>query len=99
VATHALLSADVQLTGALAEQAIELAMAVRSGDKTSDEAAEELATAGDRGALQEARAALVGRIYKRSDDYEATGGLNVLNKAIALVGWHDPYSWKHRRKP
>jgi hypothetical protein len=86
-------------TSALTENAIALSAAVHAGSKTTDEAVRELAGEGDRVALHNARAELVALIYGRSDDYEATGALTLVNKALAAVGWYDPYSWKHRRKP
>jgi hypothetical protein len=42
---------------------------------------------------------LVRRIFAHSDDFEATGALSHVNKALAELGWEAPYSWKHRRKP
>ena len=82
-----------------AEQAIGLAGAAGPGTDGSAAAIDQLAAAGDRAALERAREALVQRIYQRSDDYQATAELSLVNKALARVGWHDPYSWKHRRKP
>jgi hypothetical protein len=58
-----------------------------------------VAPAGDRQDLEEARAELVRRISARSDDFEATAALGRVNKALAELGWVDPFSWKHRRKP
>ncbi|HLI24432.1 MAG TPA: hypothetical protein VKU91_05725 [Acidimicrobiales bacterium] len=54
---------------------------------------------GDRVALTEARQALVGRLHAHSDDHDATAGLLVINRALARLGWVDPYCWKNRRKP
>ncbi len=68
-------------------------MAANDGDPM-----EELVGAG-RPALEAARTALVQRIYLHSDDYEATAALRLVNKALAALGWEDPYNWKHRRKP
>jgi hypothetical protein len=59
---------------------------------------EELVRAG-RAALEDARTRLVQRLYLRSDDYEATAALSLVNKALAALGWEDAYNWKHRRKP
>jgi len=83
----------------ITEQAVELSAALSAGAKSADEAVAELASSGDRSALEHAREELVARIYARSDDYEATAALNLVNKALAAVGWYDPYFWKHRRKP
>jgi len=61
-------------------------------------AVEELSGAG-RDSLEQAQAELVQRIHLRSDDYEATAALSLVNKALAALGWEDPYYWKNRRKP
>ena len=53
--------------------------------------------AGDEPApLHDARAILVGRIRGRSEDYAATGGLTLVNAAIARLGWHGDYTWEPR---
>lgn len=62
------------------------------------EAAKELAAEGREG-LERARDELVRRIYGRSDDYQATAALTLVNNALAALGWEDPYDWKRRRKP
>jgi hypothetical protein len=70
----------------------------------------ELAAAREDGALGElsgmgresllrARAELLARLYQRSDDYEATAALSLVNRALASLGWENPYDWRHRRKP
>lgn len=90
-----------------ADDAVRLAITLSSGNGSpgnqhaqpnTGDAVGELAHAG-REALQEARGKLVQRIYLRSDDYEATAALSLVNKALASLGWEDPYIWKHRRKP
>jgi len=53
----------------------------------------------ERQELEKARTELVGRISARSDDFEATAALSLVNKALAELGWDNPYSWKRRRKP
>jgi hypothetical protein len=70
-----------------------------SGVAEQTEPVRELLAVGDRQDLERARAELVRRIYQRSDDYQATAALTLVNKALATVGWPDPYNWKHRRKP
>jgi|GEM_PF-2020091 len=77
-----------------AERAIGLARSVPSGAGPVTE----LAQFG-REQLEEARLQLVQRIFSRSDDYEATAALNLVNRALAALGWVGPYNWKHRRKP
>jgi hypothetical protein len=83
----------------LAERAVALAGEAGAGSRTTDEVVKELTSSGDRDALELARTELVARIHLRSDDYAATGALNLVNRALAAVGWADPYNWKHRRKP
>jgi hypothetical protein len=83
----------------LVQRALALSTEAGSGGRTTDEVVQELASSGDRDALEHARADLVARIHLRSDDYVATGALNLVNRALAVVGWVDPYNWKHRRKP
>ena len=53
--------------------------------------------AGDEPApLHGARAILVGRIRGQSEDYAATGGLTLVNAAIARLGWHGEHTWLPR---
>jgi len=85
--------------GLLAEKAVRLAIAAGAGHKPLEDAVGELAAGGNREGLERARAELVARIYRRSDDYDATAALSLVNRALAAIGWYDPYSWKHRRKP
>jgi hypothetical protein len=94
-----LLSGDMSAPDPIADQAVALASVTGTGSRTTDEAVGELASAGDRNALEGARADLLGRIQQRSDDYAATSALTLVNKALAVVGWADPFSWKHRRRP
>jgi hypothetical protein len=83
----------------MAERAIALASARGDGPLDPDRAAKALAAAGDRAALEQAQNELSRRIHVRSDDYEATAGLRIVNRALAVTGWPNPYGWKHRRKP
>jgi putative ribosome biogenesis GTPase RsgA len=59
----------------------------------------QLVASGDRVSLRQAQSELVQRVHERSDDFAATAALSLVNKALAIVGWTDPFSWKHRRKP
>jgi len=53
--------------------------------------------AGDEPApLRHARAILVERLRRQSGDHAATGGLTLINAAIARLGWHGDYTWKPR---
>lgn len=69
------------------------------GTQGSGSAIAALVAAGDRAGLEQFRSDLVRRISSASDDYEATAELGLVNRALAEVGWSDPYNWKHRRKP
>jgi hypothetical protein len=80
------------------DETVERAIALASEGTPGEAEALQLAAVG-RDNLERARAELVRRIYQRSDDYEATAALSLVNKALAAVGWEDPYNWKHRRKP
>jgi hypothetical protein len=55
--------------------------------------------AGDRRAVEAVRDEYVLRLHADSSDYDATAALGVLNRALAHMGWADPYCWKNRRKP
>ncbi len=83
----------------LAEQAVVLVSTLDGGGEALEAAVQKLAETSDRPALELAQRDLVGRIQQRSDDFQATAALNLVNRALATVGWTNPYSWKHRRKP
>ena len=83
----------------VAERAVALAGTANRAPQSLDQAVKDLLAAGDRGALEATQLELVGRVSMHSDDYEATAGLNLVNKALAATGWPDPYNWKRRRKP
>jgi len=83
----------------LADEALALAATLGPGGEGHEAAVQQLAGSADRVALERAQAELVQRIHVRSDDFQATAALNLVNRALAAVGWEDPYSWKHRRKP
>ena len=76
----------------LAERAIALAT---SGDRNGA-VSELVGLAGDVDSLEQARDLLVGRIQAKSDDYQATAGLTLLNAAIAAAGPKAPVTWKPR---
>lgn len=54
---------------------------------------------GDRGAVVAARDAFARRLHGNSTDWDATAALRVLNRAVAAMGWVEPYNWQGRRKP
>lgn len=93
-----LLSGDMSAAGPVVERAI-AAPSVEDGPAPSDALVEELVAAGDRSSLEQLRADLLSRIRQRSDDYQATTTLTLVNRALAAVGWEDPVNWKYRRKP
>ncbi len=68
----------------------------RSGD--DDAAVEELAELGrqDRSALEASRNQFATALHRRSDDFEATAALRLLNRALSKVGWPNPYDWRVR---
>ena len=79
----------------LAQRAIALALAT-SGDR--DGAVSELiGMATDVDALEQARDLLVRRIHARSDDYQATAGLTLINAAIAAAGPKAAVTWKPKK--
>lgn len=80
----------------VAAHAVSLAASAGPGDQAK--AVADLASA-DHADLVKAQKDLVERIQLRSDDYQATAALRLVNKALAQAGWSDPFSWKHRRKP
>lgn len=86
-------------TNTATEQALSLANSRGSGDQDLDQAVSALAGSATAADLSQARADLVARIFSRSDDFQATDALQLVNKALAEVGWSDPFSWKHRKKP
>ena len=97
MAISATVPTDMASVDPTVQQALALAGTLEDRDDLEG-AVNDLASAG-RGALEAAQAALVRRVYARSDDFAATTALNLVNRALAKVGWQHPYSWKHRRKP
>jgi hypothetical protein len=67
-----------------------------SGDR--DAAVQELIrlAAGQRHPLEQARDELVCRLLLRSNDYEATARLTLVNAALAEIGWPDAFTWEAR---
>lgn len=68
----------------IARKAVELA-----GGADRDVAAAELAAlAGhQRQPLEQAAAVFIARLHRRSDDFDATGALRLVHRALDLVGW------------
>jgi serine protease inhibitor len=81
------------------DEILVLAASYDGSSMDADRLAEVLCTKADKTELEAARQQLLERIYSRSDDYAATRALQLVNRALARAGWHDPYNWKHRRKP
>jgi hypothetical protein len=84
---------------ALLEPLATHAVALASDGQNTEAAVAQLVAAGDQASLQRAQSELVQRVRERSDDFAATAALSLVNKALASVGWADPFSWKHRRNP
>lgn len=70
----------------ISERALSLA---RSRDARGSEALIEAAD-GRRAALETAYVALSDRLARRSDDFEATEALRLVNAALSRVGWPEP---------
>lgn len=80
------------------------AQALRPQLRGAEAEAELVTMAGvDREALEAARDRMVTRLHRRPDDWDATGALTLLNRALARYGWVERYDWKVRwaqhRKP
>ncbi|HET9059196.1 MAG TPA: hypothetical protein VFN61_04690 [Acidimicrobiales bacterium] len=86
-------------TNSTADQALSLAGSLGTSSQATEQAVAALAGSANVTELAQAREHLVARIYARSDDFAATAALQLVNKALAEVGWPDPFSWKHRKKP
>jgi hypothetical protein len=82
----------------IVERAVALG-AASSGPDRDGALGELIHLAGDQPApLHDARAILVGRVRLQSGDYAATGGLTLVNAAIARLGWHGDHTWKPRHQ-
>lgn len=81
-------------TDPICSEALSLA---RDGAGYDDAVARLVKLAGtDRAALEAARDAFARRLHSHADDYQATGALRLLNRALAAYGWRDPYDWRGR---
>jgi hypothetical protein len=78
---------------ALADRAIALATSRDRNGAVS----ELVGLAGDVDSLEAARDVLVRRLHAKSDDYEATAGLTLLNAAIAAAGPKAEFTWKPKK--
>ncbi len=78
-----IVSAGRRAPDPIAEQALALV------GGPADSAVEELVAmaGGRREPLVGARDALVGRLHRRSDDFDATKALRLVSRALARVGW------------
>jgi hypothetical protein len=54
---------------------------------------------GDRATVEAVRDRYARLLHGDSDNWDATAALNVLNPALAALGWDDRYDWSRRRKP
>ena len=54
---------------------------------------------GDRAAVEAVRDRYARLLHGDSDNWDATAALNVLNPALAALGWDDRYDWRRRKKP
>jgi hypothetical protein len=84
------------------ERAAELA---REGSSVEEAREPVLAAAGgDRHAIEAARDRMAVAVHARSDDFESTATLQLLNRVLSRVPIHDPLDWRIRwtqrfRKP
>lgn len=85
---------------------IATALELTRADGASGAAASEAlvsAAGGDRGLLEAARDRVVTRLHHHADDWEATGALTALNRALSTMPRTDPMDWRvrwaHHRKP
>ena len=81
-----------------ADQLVERALSL-VGHQDPGAAASELARHAEqrRDALEAARDQLVGRIQTRSDDFEASSALSIVNAALARIGAPDGLAWEPKR--
>lgn len=86
-------------TNTATDQALSLASSLGAVNQDTDQAVTALSGSVSAEDLSQARDELVSRIFARSDDFQATAALQLVNRALAEVGWADPFSWKHRKKP
>lgn len=92
-------------TDTICDTAIELSRNAGTPGTSPEAAADRLVVAadGDRAALEAARDRLAVRLRINQADFEATGALTLLNRALAAYGWIEPFDWKRRwaqhRKP
>jgi hypothetical protein len=87
------------MTGtAAADAVVERAFqAVQAGsDPRSAVADIEVAAGGDRAAVEAARNEVSARVHARSDDFEATAALQLLNRTLSQMPIHDPLDWRVR---
>ncbi|MDA8281941.1 MAG: hypothetical protein M0Z42_01275 [Actinomycetota bacterium] len=87
---------------ALEVRALQLATAAKDPEQAV--AALVDAAAGDRPALEEARNRVARRMLGNVSDVQAGAALQLLNRSLVEIGWHDPYQWTQRlgnrlRKP
>jgi hypothetical protein len=77
----------------------------RDGSSVEDARDHVLAAAGgDRGAIEAARDRMAAAVHARSDDFESTATLQLLNRVLSKVPINDPLDWRVRwtqrfRKP
>jgi hypothetical protein len=52
------------------------------------------AAGGDRSVLEAARDRMASRVHTAVDDYDASGALTLLNRALSEIPRHDPLDWR-----
>lgn len=79
-----------------------VAQAIAAGTADPRRAAERVLTAadGDRERLERAASMLIQRLQRRSDDFEATLALRIVERALAAAPYPDgPWRWQQRLSP
>jgi hypothetical protein len=75
----------------IAARALELAKNGQTGDAVDVLIA---AAGGDRALVEAARDEMATRIHAAVDDYDASGALTLLNRALSEIPRHDPLDWR-----
>jgi hypothetical protein len=86
----------------VADQAVALAAGIggaRSGGPAYQAAVDQLLSlVADQGQLDQAQSELTARLHHRSDDWDATAGLRLVNAGLAKMGPKATYAWGDRKK-
>jgi hypothetical protein len=86
------------MTGTATDAVVERAFqAVEAGSDPGSAVTDiEVAAGGDRAVVEAARNEVSARVHARSDDFEATAALQLLNRTLSQMPIHDPLDWRVR---